>query len=133
MKRIATAFLLVPVAVYAALFAPWWFSLRSSRLWRCSAFREYAAITGSFAPVGYVAGILILVAPQSQFILLIILAALAAMCLPLAAPNLEKVSLARRLWFWELFTSSDRGKPPSCCMTAPTSGRDSEPARGTTG
>lgn len=91
MKRIATAFLLVPVAVYAALFAPWWFFLAIVAIVASLCFREYAAITESFAPVGYVAGILILVAPQRETILLIILTALAAMCLPLASGNdLEK-------------------------------------------
>ena len=85
MKRIATAFLLVPVAVYAALFAPWWFFLAIVAIVASLCFREYAAITESFAPVGYVAGILILVAPQRETILLIILTALAAMCLPLAS------------------------------------------------
>ena len=53
-------------------------------------FREYAAITNAYAPIGYVAGILILVAPQRETILLIILTALAAMCLPLAQRNPEK-------------------------------------------
>jgi len=85
MKRIATAFLLVPVAVYSALFAPWWFFLAIVAIVALLCFREYAEITESFAPVGYVAGILILVAPQRETILLFILTALAAMCLPLAS------------------------------------------------
>jgi len=85
MKRVATAFFLVPVAVYSALFAPWWFFLGIIAVVALLCFREYAEITGAFAPVGYVAGILILVAPQQETILLIILSALAAMCLPLAS------------------------------------------------
>ena len=53
-------------------------------------FREYAAITQAFAPLGYAAGILILIAPQHETILLIVLSALAAMCLMLSADNPAK-------------------------------------------
>jgi len=90
MKRVLTAFPLVIVSVYTALFAPWWFFLAIVLLVAVLCFREYAEITGSFAPIGYVAGILLLVAPQREFILLMILSALAALCLPLAAANLQQ-------------------------------------------
>jgi phosphatidate cytidylyltransferase len=90
MKRIVTALFLVPIAVYGTLLAPWWLFLAIVTLVAVLCFREYAEMTGSFAPVGYVAGVLILVAPQRETILLIILSALAAMCLPLAAPNMAK-------------------------------------------
>src|SRR4051794_40156158 len=90
MKRVVTALFLVPIAVYAALFAPWWFFFAIITLVAVLCFREYAAITGSFAPLGYVAGILILVAPQHETILLIVLSALAAMCLMLAAADPAK-------------------------------------------
>ncbi|HEX4277733.1 MAG TPA: phosphatidate cytidylyltransferase [Bryobacteraceae bacterium] len=90
MKRVITAFFLVPIAVYTALFAPWWLVVIVVGLVALLAFREYAAITGSFAPLGYVAGILILVAPQHETILLMILSALAAMCLLLSAEDPAK-------------------------------------------
>jgi phosphatidate cytidylyltransferase len=90
MKRIVTAFFLVPIAVYGTLLAPWWLFLSIVTLVAVLCFHEYAQMTGSFAPLGYVAGILILIAPQSQIMLLIVCATLAAMCLPLAAPNVEK-------------------------------------------
>jgi phosphatidate cytidylyltransferase len=90
MKRVLTAFLLVPGAVYAALFAPWWFFLAIVAIVATLCFHEYATITQAFAPVGLVAGLLILIAPQRETILLIILSTLAAMCLPLAALDLEK-------------------------------------------
>jgi CDP-diglyceride synthetase len=64
MKRVVTALFLVPIAVYSALFAPWWILFTVIAIVALLAFREYAAITGSFAPLGYVAGILILAAPQ---------------------------------------------------------------------
>jgi phosphatidate cytidylyltransferase len=90
MKRVITAFFLVPIAVYTALFAPWWLVVIVVGLVALLAFREYAAITGSFAPLGYVAGVLILVAPQHETILLMILSALAAMCLLLSAEDPAK-------------------------------------------
>jgi phosphatidate cytidylyltransferase len=83
MKRVVTALFLVPVAVYAALFAPWWILFAVVAIVAILCFREYAAITGSFAPLGYAAGILILIAPQHETILLIVLSTLAAMCLML--------------------------------------------------
>src|SRR6202034_2256574 len=60
MKRVVTALFLVPIAVYAALFAPWWILFAVVAIVAILCFREYASITGSFAPLGYVAGILIL-------------------------------------------------------------------------
>jgi phosphatidate cytidylyltransferase len=87
MKRVVTALFLVPVAVYAALFAPWWVLFAVVAIVAILCFREYASITGSFAPLGYVAGILILIAPQHETILLIVLSTLAAMCLMLFENN----------------------------------------------
>lgn len=90
MKRVITALFLVPINVYAALFAPWWLFATVVTIVALLCFREYAQITDSFAPLGYVAGILILFAPQSEEFLLIVLSALAAMCLPMASANLGK-------------------------------------------
>jgi phosphatidate cytidylyltransferase len=90
MKRIATAFFLVPIAVYSALFAPEWFFDAIVTLAAVLCFREYISITGAYAPVGYVAGFLMLLAPPHELILLMILGTLAAMCLPLASGDLEK-------------------------------------------
>ena len=90
MKRILTAFLLVPLGVYSSLFAPWWIFVAVVALVAVLCFREYAQMTGSFAPLGYAAGLLILIAPPRETILIVILSALASMCLPLAAPDLEK-------------------------------------------
>jgi phosphatidate cytidylyltransferase len=88
MKRVVTALFLVPIAVYSALFAPWWLFTSVIAIVALLCFREYAQITRSFAPLGYVAGLLILIAPQHETILLILLSALAAMCLTLAADDL---------------------------------------------
>ena len=51
MKRVVTALFLVPIAVYSALFAPWWVLFGVIALTALLCFREYAAITGSFAPL----------------------------------------------------------------------------------
>ncbi len=88
MKRIVTAIFLVPIAVYGTLFAPWWLFLGIIALVAVLCFREYAEITGCYPPVGYVAGLLILIAPPRETILLIVLSTLAAMCLPLGADDL---------------------------------------------
>ncbi|HTA43545.1 MAG TPA: phosphatidate cytidylyltransferase [Bryobacteraceae bacterium] len=90
MKRVVTALFLVPVCVYSALFAPWWFFFAMVALVALLCMREWAHITGSFAPLGYLAGILILFAPQHELILLFILSALAAMSLQLSASDSEK-------------------------------------------
>lgn len=87
MKRVVTAIFLVPIAVYSTLFAPWWLLFAVVVIVALLAFHEYAAMTGSFAPLGYVAGILILAAPQHETILLMILSALAALCLSLSAKD----------------------------------------------
>ncbi len=86
MTRVVTAIFLVPIAVYAALFAPWWFFFAIVALVALLSFREYALMTGSFAPLGYVAGVLLLLAPQHQLLPIVVLGTLAAMCLPLSAP-----------------------------------------------
>ena len=86
MKRVLTAFLLVPIGVYAALFAPWWIFSRGCHLFACLCFREYARMTGTPAPLGFAAGLLLLIAPADYALIVILLAVLASMCLPLAAP-----------------------------------------------
>jgi phosphatidate cytidylyltransferase len=90
MKRVVTALFLVPVCVYSALFAPWWLFFGVVAIVALLCMREYAAITESFAPLGYLAGILILFAPPRESLLILILTTLAAMCLPLSAAVLEK-------------------------------------------
>ncbi len=90
MKRVVTALFLVPVCVYSALFAPWWFFFAAVATVALLCMREYALITETFAPLGYGAGILILLAPQHELILLFVLSALAAMCLQFSGGSAEK-------------------------------------------
>jgi phosphatidate cytidylyltransferase len=93
MKRILTALVLVPVTTYTVLFAPWPIFLAVVAIVACLCFHEYAAITGAFAPLGLVAGLLILLAPPAETTLILVLTALAALCLPLAAPSLDKATV----------------------------------------
>jgi phosphatidate cytidylyltransferase len=87
MKRAITALVLVPVAVYAVLFAPPVFFLAVVAIFAVLCFREYARITEANALPGYVAGLLILVAPLNQAALILFLAALAALCLNLSSED----------------------------------------------
>jgi phosphatidate cytidylyltransferase len=90
MKRILTALFLVPLGVYASLFAPWWVFAAIVALVACLCFIEYARITSSFIPLGLVAGLLILLAHPPETIPILVLTAMAALCLPLAAPDIDK-------------------------------------------
>src|SRR5260370_10414783 len=92
MKRILTAFLLVPITIYTVLFAPWPVFVAVVAIVASLCFREYAAITGAFAPLGYVAGLLVLVAPPAETTLLLFLTALAALCLPLSIASLDNAT-----------------------------------------
>ncbi|MES1258940.1 MAG: phosphatidate cytidylyltransferase, partial [Acidobacteriota bacterium] len=87
MKRILTALVLVPVTIYTVIFAPWPIFLAVVAVVAALCFHEYAAITKSFAPLGLVAGLLILIAPPAETTLILFLTALAAMCLPLAVSS----------------------------------------------
>jgi phosphatidate cytidylyltransferase len=90
MKRALTALVLVPVAVYSVLFSPPQFFLLVTAAFAILCFREYARITDTHAMPGYVAGLLILIAPLNQAALILFLTALAAMCLTLSAEDLAK-------------------------------------------
>lgn len=95
MKRVLTSLLLVPIALYATLFAPWWIFLVTVALVAVLSWTEFARMTGSFAPLGYVAGVLILVAPPRETVVILILGTLAAMCLPLYAREKLEVTVPR--------------------------------------
>jgi phosphatidate cytidylyltransferase len=88
MKRALTALILVPIAVYSVLFAPQPIFLTVLAAFAVFCFREYARITNVWPIPGYVAGILILVAPLNQAALILFLTALAALCLILTSSDL---------------------------------------------
>ncbi len=89
MKRVLTALVLVPVAVYSVLFAPWAVFLGVIVLFAVCCFHEYAAITHSFAPLGYAAGLLILFSPPGEMGALVFISMVAAMCLPVFSKTPE--------------------------------------------
>ena len=90
MKRALTALVLVPVAVYSVLFAPFQLFLAVVAIFAALCFREYARIADAYTLPGYAAGLLILIAPLSQAALIMFLAALAAMCLTMSAEDFGK-------------------------------------------
>jgi phosphatidate cytidylyltransferase len=90
MKRALTALVLVPVAIYAVIFAPFQIFLAVDAMFAIFCFREYARITNAWAMPGYVAGLLILVAPLNQAALILFLTALAALCLTMSAADFAK-------------------------------------------
>jgi phosphatidate cytidylyltransferase len=92
MKRVLTALVLVPIAVWSILFAPPQAFLAVVAVFGILCFREYARITDARAMPGYVAGILILIAPLNQAALILFLTALAALCLTLSAEDFSKGS-----------------------------------------
>jgi len=92
MKRVLTAFVLVPVVTVSVLLAPWAVFFAVVALVASLCFYEYAAITGAFVPLGLAAGLLILIAPPAETTLILFLSALAAMCLPLGSPDLGKAT-----------------------------------------
>ncbi|MCU1328630.1 MAG: phosphatidate cytidylyltransferase [Bryobacterales bacterium] len=89
MKRVLTALVLVPVAVYSVLFAHPFVFLAVTVAFAVSCFREYATITKSFAPLGYAAGLLILLAPPSDVGVFVFVSGIAAMCLPVFSKTPE--------------------------------------------
>ena len=90
MKRVATALLLLPIAVYSVLFAPAPVFVAVVALVALLCFHEYAAITGIFAPAGYVAGLVVLLTPLGKLFPLFVVITLIAMCLPLISTSLEQ-------------------------------------------
>lgn len=92
MKRILTALFLVPFTIYSVLFAPWPLFVGIVCAVALLCFQEYATITKAFAPLGFVSGLLILIAPAPETTLVLILTALAALCLPLSAESFEKAT-----------------------------------------
>jgi len=90
MKRVLTALLLVPIAVYSVLFAPAPVFITIVALVALLCFHEYAGITGIFAPAGYVAGLIVLLAPLATLFPLFVVITLVAMCIPLVSTSLEQ-------------------------------------------
>lgn len=82
MKRILTAAALIPVVVYVVVWANFWIFLAVLATVACLTYREYAAIAAEYGfgapgPVGFGAGLLLLVWEGDAWLLMVALALLA--------------------------------------------------------
>lgn len=82
MKRVLTAIALIPFVVYVVLWANFWLFLAVLCLVACLCYREYDAIAANYGygtpgPMGYGAGLLLLVAAHDEWLLLTAVAMLA--------------------------------------------------------
>jgi phosphatidate cytidylyltransferase len=94
MKRILTAAVLVPIVVYVVLWANFWVFLAVLATVACLCYREYSAIAGEYGfgvpgPLGFAAGLLLLVWEGDAW-LLIAATALIAITLALRDADLGK-------------------------------------------
>jgi len=93
MKRILTALAMIPPVLYVVLWAPYWAVVGVTGLVALLCYHEYCGIAegygaGALGPLGYAAGLLILLLPQSAG-LLVLAAALLALGLALGADDLR--------------------------------------------
>jgi phosphatidate cytidylyltransferase len=93
MKRVLTALAMIPVVLYVVLWAPYWAVVGVTALVAMLCYYEYSGIVaaygaGTLGPLGYAAGLLILLLPQSAS-LLVVAAALMALGLALGADDLR--------------------------------------------
>src|SRR5581483_3986615 len=75
MKRVVTAIALIPIVVYLVLWANFWLFLAVVATVACLCYREYDGIAaahgyGTPGPMGYGAGLLLLVAGRDEWLLL---------------------------------------------------------------
>ena len=93
MKRVLTALAMIPAVLYVVLWAPDWAVLGVTALVALLCYSEYCGIVaaygaGTLGPLGYAAGLLILLLPQNAA-LLVVAAALMALGLALGADDLR--------------------------------------------
>jgi phosphatidate cytidylyltransferase len=82
MKRIITALVLIPLVSYVALWGPQWLCLAVVAAVALLCYHEYAGIVAAHGierpgPIGYAAGLLVLLVEQQQMLLVTLLALLA--------------------------------------------------------
>jgi phosphatidate cytidylyltransferase len=95
MKRIATAAVLVPLVSCVTLWGPPWLFLLVTAAVALLSFHEYSAIVAGHqierpGPVGYAAGLLVLLVPKGELLLLMILLTLVALALMLRSADLAR-------------------------------------------
>jgi CDP-diglyceride synthetase len=94
MKRIATAAVLVPVITYVVLLGPGWLLWLVTTAVAVGCFREYGAIVTAYGldrpgPLGYAAGLLVLLLPRGD-VLMVTLICVLALTLMLRSRDLSK-------------------------------------------
>jgi phosphatidate cytidylyltransferase len=94
MKRIATAAVLIPLISYVVLYSPQWAFLAVTAVIALFCFHEYAAIVAGHGiqrpgPVSFAAGLLLLVLPKADW-LLVVLLSLLTLTLMLRSADLAK-------------------------------------------
>ena len=92
MKRVVTALALIPIVVYVVLWANFWIFLAVLASVACLCYREFDGIAASYGygapgPIGYGAGLLLLVVDRDAWLLLVA-AALLTLVLAMRANNL---------------------------------------------
>jgi len=93
MKRVLTAAALIPPVVFVVLRAPFAAVLAVVAVVACLCWHEYSAMAdrltpGSGSPIGYIAGLLVL-APQVETWLVLVLLAIVALILAMRSPDLR--------------------------------------------
>ena len=94
MKRIITALVLIPIVLYAVLWAPQWLFLAVLTIIALVCFHEFGGVIEGHGiprpgPAGYAAGLILLLAPRNQ-IPTVTLLALAALCLVLFESDMAR-------------------------------------------
>ncbi len=95
MKRVLTALVLFPLVTYVVLWSPQWTVFAVTALVALLCFHEYVGIAGAYqpgtpGPLGYGAGLLLLVFPDPAYALWTVIAtALLALCLALRDDDLR--------------------------------------------
>jgi len=94
MKRVLTALALIPLIVYVVLWSPQWVVLGVTALVALLCYFEYSTIAagygvGKLGPLGFGAGLLLLISPENASLILTVAAALFALGIALRADDLR--------------------------------------------
>jgi len=94
MKRIFTSLILIPIVLYVVLWGHFWLLFAVTALVAAICYREYSGIVeahgfGTLGPLGYIAGLLLLLI-QGEIALLLVALALLAIALAMRSDDLSK-------------------------------------------
>src|SRR5690349_5263219 len=95
MKRVLTALVLFPIVTYVVLWSPYWVVVAVTALVALLCYHEFTAIAAAYqavslGPLGFGAGLLVLVLPANgQALLVLVASCLIALALALRAADLR--------------------------------------------